>query len=182
MLLIAIGMAMDASAVSLCVGGTPFLLGLRARLRMAFHFGWFQFMMPLIGWAAGSAIERWVSAFDHWIAAGLLGYVGVKMIRDGLSDDEDNNQREDPTRGKTLVMLAVATSIDALAIGMSLAMLGVGVLTPALTIGVVTFALSMLALLVSNRLGARFGQRMQVVGGLILIGIGVRVLVEHIFL
>ncbi|MEW5872888.1 MAG: manganese efflux pump MntP family protein [Chloroflexota bacterium] len=178
--MIAIGMAMDASAVSLCVGGSPHLRSLRARLRLAFHFGWFQFMMPIIGWLGGSLVSHWVSAFDHWIAAGLLGYVGGKMIREGLQGEGDDCQREDPTRGKTLVMLAIATSIDALAVGLSLAMLGVEVLTPALTIGLVTFGLSMLALLASGRLGARFGQRMEVVGGLVLIGIGVRILVEHL--
>jgi putative Mn2+ efflux pump MntP len=135
--------------------------------------------MPVLGRLAGTSIDRFISSIDHWIAALLLAFVGGKMIREGLSAEPDV-YIEDPSRGKNLVMLSVATSIDALAVGLSLAMLKVHIVTPAVIIGVVTFSLSLAGLLVGNYLGYKFGKVTQVLGGVILIGIGLRVLLSHL--
>jgi len=178
-LLIAFGLAMDAFAVSLGVGTGRQSDPIRARLRLAFHLGLFQALMPVLGWLAGTTIDRLISGIDHWIAVLLLAYVGGRMVRQGFSPHEDM-YFEDPTRGKILVMLSVATSIDALAVGLSLAMLKVFIITPALTIGLVTFSLSLVGLFVGKILGIRFGKTMEVLGGVILIGIGLRVLLTHL--
>ena len=180
-LLIAIGLAMDAFAVSLGIGTTERSTNPRARFRLAFHFGLFQFLMPIIGWVAGSTVSRWIAPIDHWIAFVLLAYVGVNMIRSGLNPEKESYVR-DPSRGRTLVDLAVATSIDALAVGLSLAMLNVAIITPSIVIGVVTYSLSMVGLFAGNKLGEKFGKRMEVLGGIILIGIGLRVVITHLFL
>jgi manganese efflux pump family protein len=180
-LFIAVGLAMDAFAVSLGIGTTERSTSPRARFRLSFHFGLFQCGMPIIGWVAGSTVSRWIAPIDHWIAFGLLAYVGINMIRSGLNSETDS-YTQDPSRGKTLVVLAVATSIDALAVGLSLAMLEVAIITPAIVIGVVTYSLSMAGLFAGNKLGEKFGKRMEILGGIILIGIGIRVVVTHMFL
>ena len=180
-LLVAVGLAMDAFAVSLGAGTSHQSNNARSRLRLSFHFGLFQAFMPVLGWLAGSSIDRFISNIDHWIAALLLAYVGGKMIREGFSA-EPLVFSDDPSRGKNLVMLSVATSIDALAVGLSLSMLKVQIISPAVIIGVVTFSLSLFGLLVGNYLGNKFGKVSQVLGGVILIGIGLRVLITHLFL
>lgn len=178
-LLIAVGLAMDAFAVSLGIGTTGQADNRRAKFRLAFHFGVFQGGMAALGWLAGSTIAGWISSFDHWIALGLLGYVGVNMVRSGFNPDCDCYPC-DPSRGKTLMMLCVATSIDALAVGLSMAMLNSPIVLPALVIAVVTTGLSLGGLLVGCRLGLAFGKRMEILGGLILIGIGLRVVITHL--
>jgi putative Mn2+ efflux pump MntP len=178
-LFVAVGLALDAMTVSLGVGTSRECEPLRSKLRMAFSFGLFQCLMPLLGWAAGKSVHQYISQFDHWIAVILLAYVGVNMIRSGLHPGQAAHFN-DPTRGKSLIILSVATSIDALAVGLSLAMLEVPVLTPALVIGVVTFGLSLAGLFAGHLLGCKFGQRMEIVGGLILNGIGLRVLITHL--
>lgn len=178
-LLIAIGMAMDASAVSLGIGTTGLASQPRPIFRLSFHFGLFQFFMPILGWLAGSTIASLISQFDHWVAMGLLTFVGARMIRSGL-DPENETYSGDPSRGGTLVMLSVATSIDAFAIGLSLAMLQVSILYPSIVIGLVTAGLSLMGLLIGHKLGSRFGSRMEMLGGLILIGIGLRVVISHL--
>ncbi len=177
--LVGVGLAMDAFAVSLGIGTAGQAESRRAKFRLAFHFGWFQMMMTVLGWLAGSTIAGFISAFDHWIAMALLGYVGTNMIRSGLNPDE-NCYRCDPSRGKTLIILCVATSIDALAVGLSMAMLKNSIWIPSIIIGVVTFLISGVGLLAGNGLGAKFGKRMEIVGGLILIGIGLHVLITHL--
>ncbi len=179
-LLLALGLAMDATAVSLGVGTSGQADSPRAIFRLSFHFGLFQALMPLLGWLAGSTIAVFISSVDHWAAFGLLAFVGGRMIREGLDPDCDSCP-PNPTRGGTLVMLSVATSIDAFAVGLSLAMLQVNILYPAVIIGVVTGGLSLAGLLLGNRLGAAFGKRIEILGGVILIGIGLRVLVSHLF-
>jgi putative Mn2+ efflux pump MntP len=177
-LMIALGLAMDAFAVSLGAGTSGQAVGRRAAFRLSFHFGWFQFMMPVIGWFLGSRIAPLISTVDHWIAFGLLAFVGGRMIRSGVAPGEESYSR-DPSRGLTLVMLATATSIDALAIGLSLAMLRVRIWYPSAVIGVVTGGLSLLGLRLGTRLGARFGKGMQVAGGAVLALIGLRILLSH---
>jgi manganese efflux pump family protein len=178
--LIAVGLAMDAFAVSLGVGTTRFAESARPRLRLAWHFGLFQALMPALGWLVGSAVNQWIAPVDHWIALGLLAFVGVRMIRSGLASDEESHPT-DPSRGATLVLLAVATSIDAFAVGLSLALVGVPIVLPAVVIGVVTGSLSLVGLVAGNRLGKTFGKRMEIVGGVILIAIGIRIVISHLF-
>ena len=178
-LLIAIGMAMDAFSVSLGIGTTHLATSLRPTFRLSFHFGFFQFFMPILGWLAGNSIAALISDFDHWVAMVLLSIVGVRMIRSGL-DPNQQPPTNDPSRGGTLIMLSVATSIDAFAIGLSLAMLGLNILYPSIVIGVVTAGLSLAGLFIGHQLGTKFGKRMEILGGMILIGIGLRVLITHL--
>jgi manganese efflux pump family protein len=178
-LLIALGLAMDAFAVCLGAGTTPHINGPRPVFRLAFHFGLFQALMPILGWLVGSTIERWIAPFDHWIAFALLAFVGVRMIRSGLQG-EDESSPVDPSRGATLIMLSVATSIDAFAVGLSLAILNIGIIYPAIVIGLVAGGMSLLGLALGSRLGKVFGKRMEIIGGLILIAIGVEVVISHL--
>lgn len=178
-LMIAVGLAMDAFAVSLGIGTTGRASRPRPIFRLSFHFGLFQAVMPVLGWLAGSTVAAYIASFDHWVALALLAFVGLRMIRSGLATDEES-QAADPSRGGTLVMLAVATSIDAFAVGLSLAMLQVRILYPAVVIGVVTGGLSLVGLLAGGRLGRLFGKRMEILGGIILISIGLRVVISHL--
>jgi putative Mn2+ efflux pump MntP len=176
---IALALAMDAFAVSLGVGLAVAPLTRRHLFRLGFHFGLFQALMPVIGWLAGITVQKQLAAFDHWLAFGLLAFVGGKMIHEAFKDEE---QREtgDPTRGLSLVVLSVATSIDALAVGLSLGMLGVSIWRPAVVIGLVAGLLTLVGMLLGRRIGTLWGQRVEVLGGLILIGIGTKVLFEHL--
>lgn len=176
-LLIALSMAMDAFAVSLG-SGVKIGPGPRPVFRIAFHFGLFQALLPIIGWLFGNTIEPYVRNFDHWVAFGLLAFVGIRMIRSGLNKEEDVSQK-DPSRGWTMVMLSIAVSIDALAVGLSLGLLGIAIWTPALIIGLVTAALSLIGLRVGNGIGKKYGKPVEVLGGLVLIGIGIRIVLTH---
>ena len=176
--LIALGLAMDAFAVCLCAGTTGFINGPRPVFRLAFHFGLFQALMPALGWLVGVGVERYISAFDHWVAFGMLAFVGVRMVRSGL-DADDDGPCVDPSRGGTLVMLAIATSIDAFAVGLSFAVLRVSIVWPVIIIGLVAALMSILGIYLGNRLGQTFGKRMEVIGGLILVIIGIRVVISH---
>jgi len=178
--LIAIGLAMDCFAVSLGVGTAGTATGPRPTFRLFFHFGLFQAGMTLLGWLAGKTVVTYISNIDHWVAFGLLAFVGVRMIRSGLRKEGEVPSIPDPSRGMTLVMLSIATSIDALAVGLSLALLDVNVFWSAVVIGGVSAALSLVGLSLGNRLGQRFGKSMEVIGGVILIGIGLRVLITHL--
>ena len=178
-LMIAVGLAMDAFAVSLGAGASGRAVGGRAVFRLSFHFGLFQFMMPVVGWFLGARIAPLISSVDHWIAFGLLVFVGVRMIRSGF-DDRAETFAADPSRGLALVVLAIATSIDALAIGLSLAILRIKIWYPSVVIGVVTAGLSLFGLRLGARLGVRFGKRMEIVGGAILAFIGLRILLSHL--
>ncbi len=177
--LIAVGLSMDCFAVALCVGTTPHSTSIRSRLRLAFHFGIFQGLMTFLGWVVGSSMVRFIGQFDHWIALILLGYVGINMIRSGVSGSAQCFQT-DPSRGRTMVMLSVATSIDALAVGLTVGMLGEGVVYPSILIGLITFIISMVGLFLGRRLGERFGKRMEVIGGVLLSGMGLRIVLTHL--
>jgi putative Mn2+ efflux pump MntP len=177
--LIGIGLAMDSFAVSLGVGTGQSLMPRRSKLRLALYFGVFQTLMTALGWLAGHTIINIISAYDHWVAFGLLLFVGVRMIRAGFHPEQETYQ-SDPSKGGLLVLLSLATSMDALAVGLSMAVVGTPVIFPALVIGVVTFGLSLVGLFWGCQLGERFGKRMEIVGGLILIAIGLRVLWTHL--
>jgi manganese efflux pump family protein len=161
----------------LCTGATRRDIWFRPGFRLSFHFGLFQFMMPIVGWAAGTTFVRFIEGYDHWIAFGLLAYVGGKMIKEAFEKEREIGA--DPTRKWTLVMLAIATSIDALAVGLSLALLKVPILYPSLIIGVVAAGMTAAGLALGSRLG-KFGKRMELIGGLVLIGIGLRIVIEHL--
>jgi manganese efflux pump family protein len=178
-LFIAVGLAMDAFAVSLGIGTTGQANDRRSKFRLAFHFGVFQSGMTLLGWLAGSTIANFINSFDHWVALALLAFVGINMIRSGLNPECESYQ-SNPSKGGTLVMLCIATSLDAMAVGLSLAMLKTSILYPALVIGVVTAGLSIIGLLAGTKLGQTFGKRMEILGGLILVGIGIQVVLNHL--
>jgi putative Mn2+ efflux pump MntP len=179
LLLIAVGLAMDASAVAMAVGAAAREMTFRPTFRLAWHFGLFQFLMPILGWAGGVSVQRHVEAYDHWVAFGLLAFVGVRMIR-ASRDSNAASRNGDPTRGLSLVMLSTATSIDALAVGLSLAALRIGILYPSAVIGLVAASLTTLGIWLGARLGDALGKRMELIGGFILIGIGIRILIQHL--
>ncbi len=178
-ILISVGLAMDAFAVSIGVGTTGRSADRRAVFRLAFHFGLFQGLMTFLGWLAGTTIASLIAGIDHWVAMGLLAWVGVRMILQGLSKEEERDC-PDPSRGGTLMMLCIATSLDAMAVGLSLAMINVDILSASLSIGFITLGLSLLGLLLGSQLGKRFGKRMEVLGGILLNLIGLRILLSHL--
>ena len=176
---IAVALAMDAFAVALGTGLIlPKLTG-RHLFRFGFHFGLFQALMPLIGWAAGRGLRAAIEAYDHWIAFILLAVIGIRMCCGALNGPAEETERKDPTRGWSLVMLSVATSIDALAVGLTLAMLGSQIFIPALTIGLVCAILTLVGMYLGRKIGNHWGPRVEFCGGLILLGIGVKILIEH---
>ncbi len=175
---LALALAMDAFAVALGTGTVLKRLTGRHLFRLSFHFGLFQALMPVLGWLAGQTIIQWISAWDHWIAFGLLAIIGAHMIHEALGD-HDPAEKRDPTRGLRLITLSVATSIDALAVGFSLSVIGVSIWLPALVIGLVASTLTIIGLLLGDRFGKRWGPRAEIVGGVILIIIGLKILAEH---
>jgi putative Mn2+ efflux pump MntP len=177
-LLLAVGLALDASAVTIGARASGQTSGFRAGWRLAFHFGLFQGLMPVAGWLLGYSFASFVTAYDHWIAFSLLTLIGVNMVRSGLRP-QDESPPLDPSKGWTLVLLSLATSIDAFAVGLSLAMLEVAVWGPAVIIGLVTMGLSTAAYWLGARLGAAFGHRLGILGGLVLIGLGLETLMRH---
>ncbi len=166
-------MGMDVFSVSMAVAAGPRLP--RQSFRLSFHFGLFQFLMPLLGWAVGRSIIGYVQQFDHWIAFGMLAGIGLHMILEGLKPEEDKSTF-DRSKGWSLVVLSVATSVDALGVGLSFGVLGTRILGPALVIGTVSSAMSLVAIRLGRRLRSSLGHRMEIVGGLILISIGLKML------
>ena len=178
-IVIALSMSMDAFAVCLGAGTQERTSAPRPTFRLAFHFGLFQFLMPILGWLAGTTVETYIATFDHWVAFGLLAFVGARMLWSGLHPDP-LVKKDDPSRGWTMVLLSIAVSIDALAIGLSLGLIGVTIWYPAVVIGLVTGLVSWVGLRLGNRLSSRFGDRMEVLGGFVLLGIGLRILISHL--
>jgi len=176
-LAVAVALAMDAFAVSIAAGVALKVVTRRQTFRLAWHFGLFQAMMPVIGWFGGFALRSYFMRFGHWIAFALLLYIGGHMLWEGLKHDEEESC-QDPTVGSRLIMLSVATSIDALAVGFSLAMLGTSIWFPAGVIGVVALLFTAAGLHLGMLLGCRtrLGQHAEVLGGLVLVGIGVKIL------
>ena len=136
--------------------------------------------MPTLGWLAGRTVQDWVAPVDHWLALALLGFIGGRMLWGGLQGESEDPERADATRGWRLVLLSVATSIDAFAAGLSLAMLGVHLLVPVLVIGVVAALFTLAGMTLGRRIGLLWGRRVEALGGLLLIGLGVKVVVEHL--
>ena len=184
LLIVAVGLSADAFAVSVCKGLCMRRVNWRHALVIALLFGTFQAGMPLIGWLLGTQFAALITPIDHWVAFGLLGLIGAKMIWDAVHDDEDP-AASCPAEGapldvRELVLLAVATSIDALAVGFALAFLGVSIWRAMAVIGVTTFALSFVGVALGNQFGARFEKPAALAGGVVLILIGAKILVEHL--
>lgn len=177
---LALALAMDAFAVALGCGLILERLTGRHLFRLGWHFGLFQALMPILGWLAGLTVQQWIEAYDHWIAFGLLGFIGGKMIHEAFQDEACRTTRGDPTRGLSLVMLSTATSIDALAVGLSLAIVNVSVWFPALIIGLVAGIMTVVGMLLGRRVACSWGKRVEIAGGVILIGIGLKILLEHL--
>jgi putative Mn2+ efflux pump MntP len=178
---VAVALALDAFAVALAAGAVLRPLSFRPCFRLAFHFGLFQALMPVVGWLAGLSVQSFVATWSHWIAFALLLYIGGRMIHEALLIEEGQVRNNDPSRGMTMVGLAVATSIDALAVGLTLAMLDVVIWIPALVIGLVACGFTVLGLCLGTRAGKLWGSRVEVVGGLILILIGCKILFSALF-
>lgn len=185
--LIGVGLSMDAFAVAVCKGLGMKKINWRHTLIIALFFGGFQALMPLLGWALGTQFASFVTPIDHWIAFGLLAFIGGKMLIDAFKGeggcDEACGCGEDEPRLdiKELVMLAVATSIDALAVGITFAFFGVNIWLAILIIGVTTFVLSFAGVAIGNQFGSRFEKPATIAGGVVLTLIGVKILVEHLF-
>jgi len=178
---IALALAMDALAVALGLGLSLKPATGRQTFRLAFHFGLFQFMMPVVGWAAGETLVRRIERYDHWVAFALLVFVGGKMIFEAFRlEKELGPERPDPTRGISLLVLSVATSIDALAVGLSLAALRVAIIFPAVVIGIVAFGVTGLGMKLGPALGKVIGRRAELLGGAVLIVIGLKILADHL--
>ncbi len=176
---LAFALAMDAFAVSIGAAGSGKLRDKRAYFRMYFHFGWFQFMMPVIGWYSGSLFVKFIESADHWIAFLLLLFVGLKMIYEATKMDEIN-EKENPSKGWNLIMLSVATSIDALIIGFTLAMLNINIWYPSVIIGLLTGTMSFAGILLGLYFKKIIGKKMEIAGGVIIILIGIKILFEHL--
>ena len=177
LLLIGVGLAMDAFAVALCKGLSMPRMDKKQSVIIGIFFGGFQALMPFIGWLLGRQFESLIKSIDHWIAFVLLALIGANMIREALGDEEDVN---DSFSFKTMLPLAVATSIDALAVGVTFAFLEVQILPAILLIGCTTFALSAAGVKIGNVFGSRFEKKAQTAGGLILILLGLKILLEHL--
>jgi len=178
---VAVALAMDAFTVSIAAGVTLRRVSGRQTFRLSWHFGLFQSLMPIVGWGAGLTVQELISAVDHWVAFGLLVFIGGRMIAGAMSDGEQYAKGAEPTKGWSLVMLSVATSIDALAVGLSLAMLRISVWIPALVIGLVAGVFTAGGLHLGGYLGRRVpvARYAALVGGIVLFVIGGRILLEH---
>ncbi len=176
LLLIAVGLSMDAFAVSICKGLSIKKLGARHAALVGLYFGGFQALMPLIGWALGYRFEHIIESVDHWIAFALLTIIGLSMIREANKAEELN----DDLGFKAMVLLAVATSIDALAVGVTFAFLQVRIVPAASLIGVTTFLISAVGVYIGHVFGLRYRAKAEIAGGVILIGIGMKILLEHL--
>lgn len=187
--LVAVGLSMDAFAVAICKGLGMKKLDMRQALVIGLFFGGFQALMPTIGWFLGAQFASLVTPIDHWIAFILLAFIGGKMLFDAIKGDDESETPKDGEGAKggapkldlrELTMLAIATSIDALAVGITFAFLDVDIVLAASFIGVVTFVLSVIGVAVGNQFGSRWEKPSAIVGGVVLILIGVRILLEHI--
>ena len=176
---LAIGLSMDAFAVSICKGLSMKKAGFRESAVCGVWFGGFQAIMPMIGYFLGTLFADTIEAFDHWVACGLLVVIGINMLKEAFSKDEETHDAD--LSAKAMFIMAVATSIDALAVGISLAMAGdVNIFTAVLLIGVTTFTLSAAGVKIGNVFGSRFEKKAQIAGGVILILLGLKILLEHL--
>ncbi|WP_243165140.1 manganese efflux pump MntP [Christensenella tenuis] len=182
-LLLGVSLSMDALAVSVSMGICVPDLRKREAVKIGLYFGGFQALMPTLGWLLGTSVIAYISAFDHWIAFGLLAFIGIKMVVDAVRGKEEKqacDRRGDMLSHKTLFFMAVATSIDALAVGVSLAMVKADIAIGAAVIGLTTFLLSFVGAVAGRRLGSAFEKKAMIAGGLVLVAIGAKILIEHL--
>ena len=177
-LLIGIGLAMDAFAVSICKGLSMKKMNWKNAVIIALYFGVFQALMPLIGYFLGMTFESIVTTFDHWVAFALLTLIGGGMIKESFDDEDD--KKNDKVDFKTMVVLAIATSIDALAVGITFAFFDVNIVLAVPIIGIITFIISVLGVKIGNRFGDKYQNKAQLMGGIILVLLGFKILLEHL--
>ena len=182
LLLLAVGLSMDACAVSICKGLCTKQSSLKTGVVCGAWFGGFQALMPLIGFFLGTLFAKAIETFDHWVAFGLLAIIGINMLKEAFEKSEAScDVQGNDLAFKTMFVMAIATSIDALAVGISLAMAGnVNILTAVLLIGVITFAMSAIGVQIGSVFGSRFEKKAQAAGGIILILLGIKILLEHL--
>lgn len=176
-LLLGVALAMDAFAVSICKGLAMGKAGWRSAAVVGAWFGFFQFLMPTLGYYLGRSFYDFISEYDHWIAFFLLAAIGTNMVREAVAGGEDDTNADISV--KAMLPLAIATSIDALAVGISMAMEGGNILFDAVCIGIITFLISAFGVKAGSIIGSHFGKKAEIVGGLILIFIGLRILLDH---
>lgn len=183
-IVIALGVSADAFAVSMCKGVEMKKFIAKYALLIALFFGGFQMLMPLIGWAAGSLFQKYITSFDHWIAFGLLLILGGKMVYDGIFDKEKKGKEQEDKPLKlgllSLLLMAIATSIDALAVGVTFAFLTVNIWVAISIIGATTFVFSLIGVGIGVKVGDKFKNKAEILGGVILILLGVKILLEHL--
>ena len=180
LIILAVGLSMDAFAVSICKGLSVRKLEIKHMALAGIWFGGFQALMPLIGYLLGSTFASYVQKFDHWIALILLAFIGLSMIKEAFGEDEE--EVGDSFGAKTMFLMAVATSIDALAVGVTFAFLNVNVIFAVFTIGITTFIFSAAGIKIGNVFGLRFKSKAELAGGAILVLLGLKIFVEHIFM
>ena len=178
-IIIAIALAMDAFSVSISAGMIIKNPDFRQYFRLSFHFGLFQFIMPVTGFFAGAYIEDYIKDYDHWIAFGLLLFIGAKMIKEAFSQSKDDTIQKDPSKGISLIILSVATSIDALAVGLSIGVLDRPIILPSIIIGVVCSLFSITGITIGKKLSS-VNRKAEIIGGILLVIIGIKILIEHI--
>ncbi len=179
--LIGVGLAMDAFAVSICKGLGMTKLNKKQAVIIALYFGGFQALMPLIGWILGIRFQQYIVAVDHWIAFVLLAFIGGKMIYESIKGEEEEIEVKDaPLDHKELVVLAIATSIDALAVGITFAFLNTPIVPAITIIGITTFFICLLGVVVGNIFGSKYKNKAEFAGGAILVLIGLKILLEHL--
>ena len=178
LVILSIGLAMDAFAVAVCKGLSMSKMKWKNAIVIGLYFGFFQGFMPVIGYLLGVNFQEKISNIDHWIAFILLGIIGINMIKEALS--KDCEKQNDSVKFKDMIVLAIATSIDALAIGITFAFLKVSVVLAVTLIGVITFAISVIGVKIGNIFGDKYEKKAELVGGLILILLGVKILLEHL--
>jgi putative Mn2+ efflux pump MntP len=175
--LLSIGLCFDTFAVSVSSGLLRKEIVFWQAVRIAFFLAIFQAVMPVLGWLGGITIKEWIESYDHWVALGILSILGIKMLVESFKKDEEKNIN--PLDIKVIISMALATSIDAFAVGISFAIIEVNMLLAFIIIGSVTFIASMLGILFGKKTGSHFGQKMDIIGGLILIAIGIKIVIEH---
>jgi putative Mn2+ efflux pump MntP len=180
-ILIAIGLSMDAFAVSITLGLSVKKPAVRQYALPGIYFGFFQALMPLLGYLTGTFFARSVQSFDHWISFALLGFIGAKMIKESFSKD-GGDSRENKFKFANMLLLAIATSIDALAVGVTFAFFEINIFIAVLIIGFTTFSISIGGVKIGNIFGTRFKSKAELLGGAVLVALGVKILVEHLFM
>lgn len=181
-LLIGIALSLDCLAVSIAISFSWKNFKSIDGFKTAITFGIFHMVMPILGWSAGVGLDKYITGFDHWIAVTLLSFVGIKMIIDSFKNQTKKEKLElSNVHANKLLLLAIATSIDAVAIGISLAFLKVEIISTALIISVTAFTVSFIGIIIGHKIGKFFGPKIQIVGGVVLVGIGLKILMSHLF-